>query len=580
MAVQTLHRKELLEVANAVAREKGIQLEEVVRAMILAFQKAAQAKYGPELDIRTEIDPMSGEIRFWRCRTVVLEVEDPAAQISLDEAREEEPERAEGDVLRERLPPIDLGRVAAQTIKQTIVQQVREAERTRQYEEYKDRVGEIVSGLVKRVEYGNVLVDLTRAEGVLRRDDTIPRETHRIGDRVRAYIYEVRNDTRGTQILLSRAHPQFMSNLFAQEVPEVYEGVIEIKSVARDPGSRAKIAVISHDSSIDPVGACVGMRGSRVQAVVGELQGEKIDIVPWSADPATFVVNALAPAEVSKVILDEEKDQMEVVVSEEQLSLAIGRRGQNVRLASQLTGWQIDLLTEEEESARRKEDFKRRAAFFVESLDVDDTIAELLAAEGFAGLEQIGAVPPEELAQIEGFDESLAREITERARQWVEERDRAFEEERLACGVSDELAAAPGLSPAMVARLGRAGVLTSEDFAGLSRDEFIDIVEELAPPVEDIDQIIMAARAHWFPPEEDEGEGEGEGAPADPADPAAAAAAFAPADGAPDEAAAAPADAAAPDGDAAAAPSAGEAETPGAPGAPSSPGAPPAPSAP
>lgn len=508
MNFDTLHRKELLEVAGAVAREKGIRLEEVVQAMILAFQRAAQVKYGPEHDIRTEIDPESGEVRFYRCHTVVEEIEDPSRELTLEQACEREPEAKMGSVLREHLPPIDLGRVAAHTIKQTIVQEVREAERNRQYEEYKDRVGEIVSGQVKRIEYGNVMIDLGRAEGILRRDESIPRETHRINDRVRAYIYDVRQDTRGTQILLSRCHPQFMVKLFSQEVPEVYDGVIEIKSASRDPGSRAKIAVISHDSAIDPVGACVGMRGSRVQAVVGELQGEKIDIVPWSPEPATYVVNALAPAEVSKVILDEEKDQMEVVVAEEQLSLAIGRRGQNVRLASQLTGWQIDLLTEAEESERRQQEFKRRTEFFVETLDVDDVIAQLLAAEGFGTLEQIAAIEVEELTQIEGFDESLAQELSTRARQWVEERDRKFEEERVAAGVTDEVAETPGLTSAMVACLGKAGVQTRDDLGGLARDELAEILNGLPLSVEDMDQIIMAARAHWFPPEE-EGQGEG-----------------------------------------------------------------------
>ena len=336
---------------------------------------------------------------------------------------------------------------------------------------------------------------------MLRRDEIIPRETHRIGDRTRAFIYDVRNEGRGTQILLSRCHPQFMAELFAQEVPEVYDGVIEIKSVARDPGSRAKIAVISHDSSIDPVGACVGMRGSRVQAVVGELQGEKIDIVPWSADPATFVVNALAPAAITKVIVDEEKDQMTVVVAEDQLSLAIGRRGQNVRLASQLTGWQIELLTEEQESASRQEDFQKRSTFFTEALDVDDMIAQLLAAEGFVNLEQIAETSPVDLAQIEGFDEGLAEELCTRAQQWLDEQIRGWIEKRRAAGVTDEVAESEGLTPAMVARLGDAEVRTLDDLAGLSRDDLADALGDLSPSVEEMDRIILTARQRWYPDE-------------------------------------------------------------------------------
>ena len=506
-----------MEVASMVAREKGIELEEVVQAMILAFQKAGQAKYGYENDIRTEIDPVSGEIRFYRCHTVVEEPENSFTEITLEEARKKAPNEPElhelGAVLREPLPPIDLGRIAAQTIKQTIVQQVREAERARQYEEFKDRIGEVVNGVVKRVEYGNVLVDLERAEGLLRRDEAIPRETHRPGDRTRAFIYDVRSEGRGTQILLSRCHPQFMAELFTQEVPEVYDGVIEIKSVARDPGSRAKIAVISHDASIDPVGACVGMRGSRVQAVVGELQGEKIDIVPWSADPATFVVNALAPAAITKVIVDEEKDQMSVVVSEDQLSLAIGRRGQNVRLASQLTGWQIELMTEDEESARRQEDFQKRSTFFTEALDVDDMIAQLLAAEGFANLEQIAETTPVDLAQIEGFDESLAEELCTRAQQWLDEQTRNWVEQRRKAGVTDEVAETEGLTPAMVARLGEAEVRTLDDLAGLSRDDLADALGDLSPSVEEMDRIILTARQRWYPDEQllaEEVEGEEE----------------------------------------------------------------------
>src|SRR5215472_15329416 len=398
----TYARPELLQVADTVARD------EVLVAMEQAIQKAGRSKYGQEYDIRAEIDRKNGEIRLMRFREVKDPVENEATQIPLAEAQRFNPEAQVGDFITDPLPPIDFGRIAAQTAKQVIVQKVRDAERQRQYAEYKDRIGEIVNGLVKRVEFGNVIVDLGRAEAILRRDELLPRETFRQGERVRAYIYDVRQEVRGPQIFLSRTHPQYMAKLFAQEVPEIYDGIIEIRAVARDPGSRAKIAVISNDSGIDPVGACVGMRGSRVQAVVAELQGEKIDIIPWSQDPATFVVNALAPAEVAKVVMDEEQRRIEVVVPDEQLSLAIGRRGQNVRLASQLTGWDIDILTEAEESERRQEEFRTRSKMFIEALDVDDVIAHLLVTEGFTSVEEVAFVPVPELASVEGFDEDVA----------------------------------------------------------------------------------------------------------------------------------------------------------------------------
>src|SRR5262245_41113540 len=413
-ASMVVPRLELLQVADAVAREKGIERDEVLEAMEQAIQKAGRSKYGHEHDIRAAIDRKTGDIRLARYRQVADPIENEFTQISPEDPRAQG--LSTGEFLVEDLPPIDFGRIAAQTAKQVIVQKVREAERKRQYEEYKGRKGEIVNGLVKRVEFGNVTVDLGRAEAMLRRDELLPRETFRVGDRVRALIYDVREEQRGPQIFLSRTHPDFMAKLFAQEVPEIYDGIIEIKAVARDPGSRAKIAVLSNDSSIDPVGACVGMRGSRVQAVVGELQGEKIDIIPWSGDPATFVVNALATAEVSKVVLDEDARRIEVVVAEDQLSLAIGRRGQNVRLASMLTGWNIDILTEDEESERRLEEFRSRSKMFIDALDVDDTIAELLVTEGFTNIEEVAFVPVEELASIEGFDEDVARELRERAR--------------------------------------------------------------------------------------------------------------------------------------------------------------------
>ena len=428
--IVTYARPELLQVADTVARDKGIDRDEVLEAMEQAIQKAGRSKYGQEYDIRAEIDRRNGEIRLLRFREVAEAIENEATQIALAEAQRLNPEAEIGDFITDPLPPIDFGRIAAQTAKQVIVQKVRDAERQRQFLEFKDRVGEIVNGLVKRVEFGNVVVDLGRAEAMLRRDELLPRESFRQGERVRAYVYDVRQESRGPQIFLSRTHPQFMAKLFAQEVPEIYDGIIEIKAVARDPGSRAKIAVISRDSGIDPVGACVGMRGSRVQAVVGELQGEKIDIVPWSPDPATFVVNALAPAEVAKVVMDEEQRRIEVVVPDDQLSLAIGRRGQNVRLASQLTGWDIDILTEAEELERRTEEFRSRSQMFIDALDIDDVIAHLLVTEGFTSLEEVAYVAVEDLAEIEGFDAEVAAELQERARSALERRDREYEERR------------------------------------------------------------------------------------------------------------------------------------------------------
>jgi N utilization substance protein A len=489
---------ELLQVADQVAREKNIDREEVVEAMEQAIQKAGRSKYGHEHDIRATIDRRTGEISLKRMREVAETIENEITQISLDDARLEKSDAAVGDFLVEDLPPIDFGRIPAQMAKQVIVQRVRDAERQRQFREYKDRVGEIANGIVKRVEYGNVTVELGRAEAILRRDETLPREHFKNGDRVRAYIYDVREEPRGPQIFLSRTHPQFMAKLFMQEVPEIYDGIITIKSVARDPGSRAKIGVVSKDSSIDPVGACVGMRGSRVQAVVGELQGEKIDIIPWSNDPATFVVNALAPAEVTKVVLDDISHRIEVVVPDDQLSQAIGRRGQNVRLASMLTGWDIDILTEAEESERRVEETKTRSALFIEALDVDDVIAHLLVAEGFTSVEEIAFTEIDELAQIEGFDEDVAAELRDRALAYLEQRDAALSERRVALGVSDEVAAVEGLSPTMLVALGEKEVKTLDDLGDLATDELVEIVGAEAMIAADAEKIIMAARAHWF----------------------------------------------------------------------------------
>ncbi|GCD56975.1 transcription termination factor NusA [Acetobacter pasteurianus] len=494
----SVSRPELLLVADAVSREKGIEREEVLEAMEQAIQKAGRAKYGHEKDIRATIDRKTGDVRLSRWTEVVDEVENEETQIALSIARKFRPEIQAGEYLIDPLPPIDFGRIAAQTAKQVIVQRVREYERKRQYNEFKDRVGEIVNGTVKRTEYGNLLVEIGSAEALLRRDELIPRETFRNSDRVRAYIYDVRDEPRGPQIFLSRTHPAFLAKLFAQEVPEIYDGIIEIKAVARDPGSRAKMAVISRDASIDPVGACVGMRGSRVQAVVAELQGEKIDIIPWSPQAATFVVNALAPAEVSKVVMDEEAGRVEVVVPDEQLSLAIGRRGQNVRLASQLTRWDIDILTEAEESERRQEEFRRRTALFVEALDVDDVIAGLLVTEGFHSIEELAFADPDELIGIEGFDESVVQELVQRAESYLVQQEQKLDDRRKELGVVDDIADMGVFTNQMLVTLGEKGVKTLDDLADLAGDELVEILGTDAIEEDAANEIIMAARAHWF----------------------------------------------------------------------------------
>jgi N utilization substance protein A len=491
-------RPELLLVADAVAREKSIEREEVLEAMEQAIQKAGRAKYGHEKDIRATIDRKTGDVRLSRWTEAVETVENEETQIPWHIARKFQPDIEVGGFIVDPLPPIDFGRIAAQTAKQVIVQRVREYERKRQFDEFKDRVGEIVNGTVKRTEFGNLMVEIGRAEALLRRDELIPRESFRNGDRVRAYIYDVREEPRGPQIFLSRTHPGFLAKLFAQEVPEIYDGIIEIRAVARDPGSRAKMAVISRDSSIDPVGACVGMRGSRVQAVVQELQGEKIDIIPWSPQAATFVVNALAPAEVTKVVMDEEAGRVEVVVPDDQLSLAIGRRGQNVRLASHLTRWDIDILTEAEESERRQEEVRRRSELFVEALFVDEMFARLLVTEGFSTVEEIAYAPIEELASIEGIDEEQAAELARRGQAFLDRRDAELTEQSQALGVSDEVAAIAELSPAMLVALGEKGVKSLDDLADLASDELIEIVGAEAMDEKTANEIIMAARAHWF----------------------------------------------------------------------------------
>jgi N utilization substance protein A len=470
MAVSA-NRLELMQIADAVAREKSIDRGIVISAMEDAIAKAARSRYGSETDVHAEIDPKSGELRLSRHMLVVETVENPSTQITLEEARKRHPAAQVGDTIADTLPPLEYGRIAAQSAKQVIVQKVRDAERDRQYAEFKDRIGDIINGVVKRVEYGNVVLDLGRGEAIIRRDEMLPREMLRNGDRVRAYIYDVRRETRGPQIFLSRTHPQFMAKLFAQEVPEIYDGIVEIKAVARDPGSRAKIAVISRDSSVDPVGACVGMRGSRVQAVVNELQGEKIDIIPWSPDHATFVVNALAPAEVTKVVLDEDNQRISVVVPDQQLSLAIGRRGQNVRLASQLTGFDIDILTEQEESERRQAEFEKRSKMFMETLNLDEVVGQLLASEGFSSVEELALVDEKELAAIEGFDEETAQELQQRAREYLEKIEAEQDARRQELGVEDAVREVEGVSTSMMVALGENGIKTVEDLAGCATDD-------------------------------------------------------------------------------------------------------------
>jgi len=507
------NRLELLQIADAVAREKSIDRQIVIAAMEDAIQKAAKLRYGAENDIRATIDPKTGETKLVRAMTVVETVENDSTQLTVKDAAQRQKDAKVGDVLTEDLPPLEFGRVAAQNAKQVIVQKVRDAERERHFNEFKDRIGQIVNGTVKREEHGHVIVDLGRAEAIVRRDEKLPRESFKYGDRIRAYIADVRREQRGPQIFLSRTRPEFMAKLFMQEVPEIYDGVVEIKSVARDPGSRAKIAVISKDSSIDPVGACVGMRGARVQAVVGELQGEKIDIIQWSGDAATFIVNALAPAEVAKVVLDEDAERIEVVVPDEQLSLAIGRRGQNVRLASQLTGWDIDILTEQEEQDRRKKEFEERTALFQEALDVDEVIAQLLVTEGFATVEEIAFVDSNEVSNIEGFDENFATEIQTRAKEYLERQEAELDEKRKALGVKDELTQVPGVTTAMLVAFGEGGIKTVEDLADCATDDLVGwsekvdgqnqrhhgILEKFELAKSDAEDLIMSARvvAGW-----------------------------------------------------------------------------------
>src|SRR5947199_411401 len=513
MAVSA-NRLELLQIADAVAREKAIDRSIVIAAMEDAIQKAARSRYGSETEVRAEINAKTGEMRLSRLLLVVDQVENDATQIALEDAKKRNPAAQVGDYIAEALPPLEYGRIAAQSAKQVIVQKVRDAERDRQYQDYKDRIGEVVNGIVKRVEYGNVVADLGRGEAIIRRDEMLPRETMRNGDRVRAYIYDVRREPRGPQIFLSRTHPQFMAKLFAQEVPEIYDGIVEVKAVARDPGSRAKIAVISRDSSVDPVGACVGMRGSRVQAVVNELQGEKIDIIPWSHDIATFVVNALAPAEVAKVVLDEDRERIEVVVPDQQLSLAIGRRGQNVRLASQLTGWDIDIVTEQEESEHRQAEFEKRTKLLIDALNVDEDGGQLVASEGFNSVEELALNDEKEVAGIEGFDEETAGELQTRARDYLAREEAELDESRKQLGVEDALKEVPGVATRMLVAFGENGIKSVEDLAGCATDELSGwserkegetirhpgILDGFEVTREDAEAIIMQARvkAGWI----------------------------------------------------------------------------------
>ncbi len=498
MQIATLPRPELIQMADLLAREKNIDKAAVLEAMEQGISKAGRSKYGPEYDIRTKIDPNTGAIQMARYMTVVEEVEDEFTQITLADAQRKDPSLQIGSEIVDMLPPMDFGRIAAQTAKQVITQKVREAERTNQYNEMKDKKGQIVSGIVKRIENGNMIVELGRVEALLRRDEMIPREAYRIGDRLRAYVMDVRNEMRGPQVFLSRSHPQFLAGLFAAEVPEIYDGTIEIKSVARDPGSRAKIAVWSKDNTLDARGACIGMRGVRVQAIIAELQGEKIDVIQWSSDPATFIVNALSPNEVLKIVIDEETKNVEVVLSEEQLSLAIGRRGQNIRLVSQLTGWHIDMMNEAQESEHRMNETKERVDLFMRALDIDDMMAHLLIQEGFAKVEDIAFIALEELAGIEGFDEDLAAELQNRAKAYLIVEQDNMEKKITELNLADDLKNFDGLTLDMLVKLGEANVRTLDDLADLAGDELLEIVGTEELNADDADALIMKAREHWF----------------------------------------------------------------------------------
>ena len=495
---ESMPRPEIILVADTVAREKNIDKEDVFVAMETAIQKAGRSRYGAEHDIRASIDRKTGAITLARYREVVDEIENEVTQLTLKEAKVYDKNVKVGEFIIDVLPPIDFGRIAAQTAKQVIMQKVRDAERNRQYEEYKEKVGTIVNGTVKRVEFGNVILDIGKTEAVLRRDEIIPREKFKNGDRVRAYVLDVRRETKGPQIFLSRTCPEFMEKLFTQEVPEIYDGIVQIMGCARDPGSKAKIAVKANDMTIDPVGACVGLRGIRVQAVVSELQGEKIDIVPYSDDAAQYIVAALAPAEVTKVVIDEEKNRIEVVVPQEQFSLAIGRRGQNVKLASVLLGSDIDVLTEEQEQERRANENKVRSERFMEALDVDEMIAHLLIAEGFSTVDEIAMVPLNELAEIEGFDDDIATELQNRAKEYIDKRNKDFAKKSKSLGIDKKLMEIDGLDQDMLITLAEKGVKTIDDLADLASDELMELLGADVLNETDANRIIMAARKHWF----------------------------------------------------------------------------------
>ncbi len=498
MQIATLPRPELIQMADLLAREKNISKKDVLEAMEQGISKAGRSKYGPEYDIRTKIDPTTGAIQMSRYVTVVENPEDEFTQISLENALKKDKSLKIGDVIVDPLPPMDFGRIAAQTAKQVITQKVREAERMCQFNEMKSRKGEIVSGIVKRVEGGNLIVEVAHVEALLRRDELIPRETYRVGDRLRAYVLDVRAEIKGPQVFLSRSHPQFLAKLFAAEVPEIYDGTIEVKSVARDPGSRAKVAVWSKDNTLDARGACIGMRGVRVQAIVQELQGEKIDVVHWSSDPATFIINALAPSEVLKIVIDEESKNVEVVLSEEQLSLAIGRRGQNIRLISQLTGWHIDMMNEAQESEHRMNETKERVELFMQALDVDDMMAHLLIQEGFSKVEDIAFISMSELAGIEGFDDALAEELQNRAKAYLIVKQDSMEKKLGELDMDEALKSLDGLTLDLLVKLGESNIKTLDDFADLATDELIDIVGKNAISEDQANKLIMKAREHWF----------------------------------------------------------------------------------
>ena len=503
--IENMPRPEIVLVADTVAREKNIDKEDVFVAMEVAIQKAGRSRYGFEHDIRANIDRKTGAIALARYREVVeddAEIENESAQLRLKDAKVYDKDITVGEYIVDTLPPIDFGRIAAQTARQVIVQKVRDAERNRQYEEYKEKIGTIVNGTVKRLEFGNVVLDIGKTEAILRRDEIIPREKFKNGDRVRAYVLDVRRENRGPQIFLSRTCPEFMAKLFTSEVPEIYDGIVQIMGVARDPGSKAKIAVKANDVTVDPVGACVGLRGIRVQAIVTELQGEKIDIVPYSEDKAQYLVAALAPAEVTKVVLDEENSRMEAVVPQEQFSVAIGRRGQNVKLASLLMGADIDVLTEEQEQERRANENKVRSERFMEALDVDDMIAHLLIAEGFSTIDEVAFVDLKELSEIEGFDEDVATELQRRAKDFVEKRNKDFAQKSKDLGIDEELKTIDGLDQDMIIKLAENEIKTLDDLADLAADELIEFLGENTLTQVEANRIIMAAREHWFADEE------------------------------------------------------------------------------